>query len=132
MVAERKAREDLKWYLLNKYRALFIDKITGSDLEELQYCLKMQHEAEPARQREYRKRFVLKMRGYMPEEVLKNEVAGLESLLTLMRPEDLSEAAERVPGQDTGAVQGIRAESSRVRQAGRDMARAAVSVPVRP
>ena len=96
-VAEWKAKEDLKWYLLNKYRVLFTDKITRNDLEELQYCLRRQYDPERGWNREYTKRFVLKMGEYLQEEILKSEIAGIESLLTLMKPEDLRESASAVP-----------------------------------
>jgi hypothetical protein len=102
-VAEWKAKEDLKWYLLNKYRVLFTDKITRDDLEELQYCLRRQYDTKCGWNREYNKRFVLKMREYMQEEILKSEIAGIESLLTLMKPEDLRDGAESGPLRKGGS-----------------------------
>lgn len=89
-VAEWKAKEDLKWYLMNKYRVLFTEKITPGDLEELQYYLGRQYGPKHGWNREDDKRFVLKMKGYMEEEILKREIAGIVSLLTLMNPEDLN------------------------------------------
>jgi len=88
-MTERMAREDLKWYLMNKYRALFTDKLTRDDLEELQYCLRHLYDAKHGWDRDYLQRFVLKLREYIQEEILKREFTGIESLLTLMKPEDL-------------------------------------------
>ena len=36
LMTERIARDDLKWYLVNKYRPLLVDKLSREDLEELQ------------------------------------------------------------------------------------------------
>ena len=36
LLEEPLARDDLKWYLVNKYRPLLVDKLTREDLEELQ------------------------------------------------------------------------------------------------
>jgi hypothetical protein len=90
-VAERKAKNDLKWYLMNKYRDLFTEKITRDDLEELQYCLRRQSDPKNGWNREYNKRVVLKLGEYMAEDILRSEIAGIEALLTLMKPEDLEE-----------------------------------------
>jgi hypothetical protein len=89
LMTERMAKEDLKWYLMNKYRTLLTDKLIPEDLEEFQYCLRHQYDPERGWDREYLTRFVLKIREYMQEDVLKREIAGIESLLTLMKPEDL-------------------------------------------
>jgi hypothetical protein len=102
-VTEWKAKEDLKWYLLNKYRVLFTNKITRDDLDELQYCLRRQYDPKSGWNREYNKRFVLKMGEYMQEEILKSEIAGIESLLTLMKPEDLRDGAESGPLRNGGS-----------------------------
>lgn len=103
-MTERMAKENLKWYLMNKYRALFTEKLTHEDLEELQYCLRHQYDPRRGWNHEYLRRFVLKMREYMQEETLKREIAGIESLLILMRPEDLrKERDDTFPHQDTRA-----------------------------
>ena len=88
-MTERRAKEDLKWYLMNKYRTLFTDKLTRDELEELQHCLRHRYDPRRGWNREYLRRFVLKMKEYMQEETLKREIAGIEALLTLMKPEDL-------------------------------------------
>ncbi|RPI39823.1 MAG: hypothetical protein EHM53_04230 [Methanoregulaceae archaeon] len=102
-ITERMAKEDLKWYLLNKYRTLFTDKLTHENLEELQYYLRHQYDPKRGWNREYLRRFVLKMREYMQEETLKREITGIASLLTLMKPEDLrKEMNNKPPCRDTG------------------------------
>ena len=107
-MTEQTAKEDLKWYLMNKYRALFTDKLTRDDLEELQYCLRHQYDPRRGWNREYLQRFVLKMKEYMQEETLKREIAGIESLLMLMKAEDLIREMGDIPpcrgaGEDPGA-----------------------------
>ncbi len=107
-ITERMAKDDLKWYLLNKYRTLFTDKLTHENLEELQYYLRHQYDPKRGWNREYLRRFVLKMREYMQEETLKREITGIASLLTLMKPEDLRKELNNKPpyrdkGEDPGA-----------------------------
>ena len=86
---ERLAREDLKWYFMNKYRAFFLDKLTLEDLKELQFYQRQQSDTKRGQDHECLRKFVLKLRGYMPEEILKHEITGIETLVTLMKPEDL-------------------------------------------
>jgi hypothetical protein len=86
---ERAVRDNLKWYLLNKYRTVFIDKLTPEDLDELQYYHKRQYDPKHGWNTEYLHKFVQKLREYMHDEILKKEIAGIESLVTLMKPEDL-------------------------------------------
>jgi hypothetical protein len=90
---ERLAREDLKWYLMNKYRAFFLDKLTLEDLKELQFYQRRQSDTKRGQDHEYLRKFVLKLRGYMPEEILKREITGIETLVTLMKPEDLQNSS---------------------------------------
>ncbi len=109
-VTERKVKDDLKWYLMNKYRRLFTEKITPDDLEELQYYLRRQYDPKSGWNREYNKRFVLKLGEYMTVEILRREIAGIESLLTLMKPEDLGERTEFIPPRN--GESGMRAGTS--------------------
>jgi hypothetical protein len=97
--AERQAREDLRWYLVNKYRAFLVDKLTREDLEELQYYHGRQYDPRRGWDHAYQRKFVLKLREYMNEEILKREIAGIEALVTLMKPEDL--AQETLPAGST-------------------------------
>ncbi|MGB9177124.1 MAG: hypothetical protein WCB46_10360 [Methanoregula sp.] len=90
---ERRGQEDLKWYLMNKYRTFFLDKLTLKDLEELQFYQRRLSDTRYGRDHEYLRKFVLKLLGYMPEEILKREIIGIETLVTLMKPEDLQNNA---------------------------------------
>jgi len=83
------AGEDLKSSLMERYRDLLVSRLTPEDLEELRSYLGRQYDTEHGWSREYRGRFVRKLQGYMPEEVLTREIAGIETLLRLMGPEDL-------------------------------------------
>jgi len=93
LMTERMAREDLKRYLVNKYRPLLVDKLTREDLEELQYYHRRQYNTKHGWNREYQRKFVLKLQEYMHEEILKSEIAGIETLVRLMKPEDLENNA---------------------------------------
>ena len=109
LMTERIAKEDLKWYLLNKYQDQFTGRLTREDLEELQYCLRKMYDPKRGWNREYLLRFVLKMGEYIQEEILKREIAGIESLLTLMKPEDLRKKEDDIPARydtRTGPVAG--------------------------
>jgi len=93
LMMERLGREDLKWYLMNKYRTFFVDRLTREDLEELHVYQRRKSDTRHGRDDEYMRKFVLKLLGYMPEEILKREIAGIETLVTLMKPEDLQNNA---------------------------------------
>jgi hypothetical protein len=88
-IVERMAREDLRWYLVNKYRPLLISKLTPKDLEEIQYYLRRHYDTKRGWDHEYVKKFIRKLKEYMPEEILKREIAGIETVLTLVKPGDL-------------------------------------------
>ncbi|MCK9592764.1 MAG: hypothetical protein M0Q91_12245 [Methanoregula sp.] len=94
LMTERLEPGDLKWYLMNKYRALFVDKLTGEDLEELRYYLRRQYDPKRGGDQKYVWKFVLKLQEYMHEDILKCEIAGIVSLVTLMKPEDLNNGAK--------------------------------------
>ena len=38
LMEEREAKDDLRWYLMNKYRSILVDRLTAEDLEELRTC----------------------------------------------------------------------------------------------
>jgi|GEM_PF-990137 len=86
-------QNELKKFLLNKYRDLLVDKLTGNDLQELQDYLSREYDDRSGWSGEYRKKFELKLRTYMHEEIMRREIAGIETLLTLMTVKDL-----RTPG----------------------------------
>jgi len=89
LMDERDAKDDLRWYLMNKYRAILIDRLTADDLEELRICQRRGSGTNNGRDREFLHRFVMKLREYLPEEILRYEIAGIESLVILMKAEDL-------------------------------------------
>jgi hypothetical protein len=81
--------DDMKTLLMNRYREMFIDKLTPQDLEELQIYLAKQYDKESGWNSEYRQKFESKLRQYFNEDVLRREIAGIESLLVLIQRRDL-------------------------------------------
>jgi hypothetical protein len=81
--------EEFKTLLMNKYKETFIEKLTRQDLDELQFYLKKQYDKNHGWNREYRLKFELKLRQYFHEEILRREIAGIETLLSLILPQDL-------------------------------------------
>ena len=86
---KKTADEEIKTSLMDKYRETFIDKLTPQDLEELQLYRRKQYDNERGWNSEYRLKFELTLRKYFHEEVLRREIASIETLLMLMQPEDL-------------------------------------------
>lgn len=84
--------EELKTSLMNKYKEMFVEKLTRQDLDELQFYLKKQYDKEHGWNREYHLKFELKLRQYFHEEVLRREIASIETLLSLMQPHDLDDS----------------------------------------
>lgn len=80
---------DLRSALVSKYRAVFIDKLTRQDLQELQLYLAHQFDEHRNLNMEYKTKFESKLRQYFHEEVLKREIASIEALLHLLTAEDL-------------------------------------------
>lgn len=81
--------DDVKISLMKKYREMFVDKLTRQDLEELQSYLRQQYDSERGWNSEYRLKFEFKLRQYFHEEILTREIASIETLLGLLRPQDL-------------------------------------------
>ncbi|MDD1701283.1 MAG: hypothetical protein LUQ04_10910 [Methanoregula sp.] len=81
--------DDMKTSLMNKYREMFIDKLTPQDLEELQIYLGKQYDKELGWNSEYRQKFESKLKQYFHEEVLRREIASIETLLGLIQRQDL-------------------------------------------
>jgi hypothetical protein len=91
---------DLKTVLMNKYQNLLLDKITERDLDELRYYLTRQYDKEHGWNDECRKRFEQKLRMFMHEEIMRREIAGIESLLPLLTYEDIrKKRAHRASGK---------------------------------
>jgi len=80
---------DVKMVLMNKYKEMFIDLLTPQDLDELQFYLGKQYDKKRGWNREYKLKFELKLRQFFHEEVLKREIASIETLLGLLHPHDL-------------------------------------------
>jgi hypothetical protein len=83
------ASDEVKTSLMNKYREMFIDKLTPQDLEELQFYLRQQYDEKRGWNSEYKLKFEFKLRQYFHEEILRRELASIETLLGLMQPQDL-------------------------------------------
>jgi hypothetical protein len=88
-VRKKTADDEIKTSLMNKYREMFIDKLTPQDLDELQLYLGKQYDKERGWNHEYKLKFELKLGQYFHEEVLKRELASIETLLGLMQHHDL-------------------------------------------
>jgi hypothetical protein len=93
--AEKKYTSDksqsdyIKTTLMNKYMAMFVDKLTQQDLRELQFYLKNQFDEKRQINAEYKLKFESKLRQYFHEEVLRREIVSIETLLGLLKPEDV-------------------------------------------
>jgi hypothetical protein len=81
--------DDIKQTLMNKYRAMFVDKLTEQDLRELQFYLKKQFDEKRRLNVEYKLKFESLLRQYFHEEILRREIVSIETLLSLLMPEDL-------------------------------------------
>jgi DNA-binding MurR/RpiR family transcriptional regulator len=83
------SEDDIKKSLMNKYAEMFIDKLTSEDLDEFQFFLKKQYYKESGWNYEYKLKFESKLRQYFHEEVMKREIASIETLLGLLSRKDL-------------------------------------------
>jgi hypothetical protein len=81
--------DDIKQTLMNKYRAMFVDKLTEQDLRELQFYLKKQFDEKRRLNVEYKLKFESRLRRYFHEEIMLREIVSIETLLSLLKPEDL-------------------------------------------
>ena len=81
--------DDLKTTLMNKYKDMFVDKLTQQDLRELQFYLKNQFDEKRQLNAEYKLKFESRLRHYFHEEVMKREIISIETLLGLLKPEDV-------------------------------------------
>jgi hypothetical protein len=86
---EQTEEDDIKTSLMNKYGEIFIDKLTTKDLDELQFFLKKQYDKQSGWNKEYKLKFESKLRQYFHEEVMKREIASIETLLGLLSRRDL-------------------------------------------
>lgn len=88
---DERGADPVKTALMARYRTSFVGKLNRRDLEELQFLLKNKFSEERAINPEYLDRFMFRLREYFSEEVLTKEMAGIEALVSLLRPGDLSD-----------------------------------------
>jgi hypothetical protein len=81
--------DPLKISLLAKYRAIFVDRLSPRDLEELKFLLKNKFGPDRTINPEYLRRFELRLRDFFHEEILTREIASIELLVEKLGPEDL-------------------------------------------
>jgi hypothetical protein len=81
--------DDIKQTLMNKYRDMFVDKLTEQDLRELQFYLKKQFDEKRRLNVENKLKFESRLRQYFHEEIMRREIVSIETLLSLLKPEDL-------------------------------------------
>ena len=81
--------DDIKTTLMKKYMAMFVDKLTRQDLRELQFYLKHQFDEKRQINAEFKLKFESKLRQYFHEEVLRREIVSIETLVSLLKPEDV-------------------------------------------
>lgn len=81
--------DDIKTTLINKYKEMFVDKLTQQDLRELQFYLKNQFDENRQLNAEYKLKFESRLRQYFHEEVMKREIISIETLIGLLKPEDV-------------------------------------------
>ena len=87
--AEQIAEDDLRWYLMNKYRLLLTGLLTPDELGELRTCCRRRPGAGKGADAESLRRFVRTLQNSVPEEILRREIAGIAALMALLREEDL-------------------------------------------
>jgi len=87
--ADQSPEDDLRWYLLKKYRVLLADPIMAGELGELLSCRTRRQGRGRRGDGERLRRFVRKLQESVPDEILRQEIAGIAALLMLLRPEDL-------------------------------------------
>ena len=74
---------------MHKYKEMFVNKLTQQDLRELQFYLRNQFNENRQLNTEYKLKFESLLRQYFHEEVLRREIISIETLLGLLRPEDV-------------------------------------------
>lgn len=81
--------DDVKKTLMNKYRAMFVDRLTRQDLQELQSLSRSQFDQNRRINAENKLKFESRLRQYFHEEVMRREIVSIETLLSLLKPEDI-------------------------------------------
>jgi len=85
--------EDIKRALVNRYREMFVSRLTREDLKELQSYLRDQFDPRTGWNHQERMKFEEKLRRYFHEEFIRREISGIEALVLLLTPEDLTTQA---------------------------------------
>ena len=88
-IANENSPDDIKNILMNKYRAMFVDRLTRQDLQDLQYLSKSQFDEKRRLNTENKLKFESRLRQYFHEEVMRREIVSIETLLSLLKPEDV-------------------------------------------
>ena len=86
-----KEGNETKASLMKKYQTIFIDKLSRADLEDLQYYLRRQFDQNRIIIPAYKNQFEMKLRKYFHEEIMRREIASIETLIEQLRPEDLEQ-----------------------------------------
>ncbi|MGA2912069.1 MAG: hypothetical protein ABSE07_00980 [Methanoregula sp.] len=81
--------DEIKLTLMNKYKEIIVDKLTRQELRELQFYLKNQFNEKRQLNAEYKLKFESKLRQYFHEEVMSREIISIETLVSLLKPEDV-------------------------------------------
>jgi hypothetical protein len=88
-IVHENSPDDIKNTLMNKYRAIFVDRLTRQDLHELQILSKSQFDEKRQLNSENKLKFESRLRQYFHEEVMRREIVSIETLLSLLKPEDV-------------------------------------------
>ena len=76
---------------MNKYKEMFVDKLTKQDLKELQFYLKNQFDENRQLNAKYKLKFESLLRQYFHEEVMRREIISIETLLGLLTTDDVKD-----------------------------------------
>jgi len=87
----RNPSDDIKTTLMNKYKEMFVDKLTKQDLKELQFYLKNQFDENRQLNAKYKLKFESLLRQYFHEEVMRREIISIETLLGLLTTDDVKD-----------------------------------------
>ena len=77
--------------LIAKFRTSFVDRLSKKDLGDLQFFLRHSFGKDRTIKTEYFTKFTFMLRQYFHEETLTRDMASIEALVELLKPEDLRE-----------------------------------------
>ena len=80
---------EIKGSLVERYRESLIGRLTPQDLSEFQSYIRGQYNPVKGWDARCRRKFETKLRQYFTEEIIRREIAGIETVLQLLTPEDL-------------------------------------------